>query len=170
MKYLRLLIVSFLLVCLGCTGCGSGLANTPPELVRAQGRAAVSVAVDAWKIVATVCVEASDAAGDDRIREQCAKYLVPARTAIIAAATALDTKWNSQVACDLYKAVELVRLAAQDLNVPDPVIRVVNDAAILAKTVAGPTCSVVSTEDAGAAVPMPLTRGCHRDGGASCFN
>jgi hypothetical protein len=170
MKSLKLLIGMFLLACLGCTGCGANLANTPPETVRAEIRAAVTVAKDAWMIVATTCVNAADATGDESIRTQCAKYLVPARTIIITAAQAVDSGWNTQVACDLSIGVDLIARAAADLRVDAKILVIVQDAATLAKMVAGPACvGGPPADDAGA----PITRTsvmCHRDGGSSCFN
>ena len=138
-------------ICLAILGCAA-LPPATSAQARATARGAVETAESAWSLAAQACVDSSVI--DATLPAKCSAVLLPARTALIAAAGAVDA-WDSDtgtnlVACELQKVSTLLSaVGALGVKLPTAVV----DAQTLAANL---TCSVPVVD---ASVPVPSDSG-----------
>lgn len=138
-------LIPALLFCMAC-GAASPTASAPKN-VRADARAAVDVAKDAWVVTANACLDAAQLTGDTSLKEKCGVPLEAAHDLIIAAADAVDTQWTDGAACSLARATLLIQSVVPALGAPGAdVAAVTNDAAAVAQRYVTAACVM----DAGA--------------------
>lgn len=136
---MRFLLPVALLACLAC-GAASPTASAPKN-VRADARAAVDVAKDAWVVTANACLDAAQLTGDTSLKDKCGKPLEAAHDLIVAAADAVDTQWTDGAACSLTRATLLIASVVPSLGAPGAdVVAVANDAAAVARAITPFTC------------------------------
>jgi hypothetical protein len=84
--YLKLCLIG----CIAALSCCKPAQAPTVHSVRADLRAATSLAKDAWVIAGQICVDTAEATKDDSIRDKCSKVLIPAHDKIVDAAKAVD--------------------------------------------------------------------------------
>lgn len=73
--------------------CSCTPAKSPDTQARAIARGTVETLETVWDTAATACMAVANAKEDQAIANSCKEYLAPARTAIVAAADAVDV-WD----------------------------------------------------------------------------
>lgn len=137
MKFLPLLA---LLALIGCSP-----ANSPAQ-VRADARAVVSLAQDAWIATGQVCVNLAVANSDQGLLDKCKSILLPARDSLIAAEAALDA-WSAadqgNIACLVSKAVAGIAAGEQAVKDAGGQLPQLVDDAIQAAVALAAQCQVM---------------------------
>lgn len=94
--------VALLLLALFACGCGaaSPSANSPPQVsARAFARSTVETLQTVWLVTSKACVDVATAEQDSNAAADCAKYLDPAKLALLTATNAVDA-WTDEVAAN----------------------------------------------------------------------
>lgn len=99
-----------------CTACGSATpsANGPPQVsARAFARSTVETLQTVWLVTSKACVDVASAQQDKNAVADCAKYLDPAKLALIAATNGVDI-WSDEVAANFPCLVSDVLLGLEN--------------------------------------------------------